>query len=309
MTLASDTLRMSPCDLCPRMCGANRLEGERGACGASGVLVVARAALHFWEEPPLSGASGSGTVFFANCPLKCAYCQNHVIANGDAGSIVSVERLAALCLDLQSQGALNVNFVTPTHYSLAIAQAVAIARRNGLTLPVVWNTSGYERVAAVRSLADTVDVWLADFKYSDAELGKRYSHVDDYPIVALAAIEEMAAVAGPPVMEGANGQERMSKGVIVRHLVLPGALEQSKQALALLHERLGDDVLYSIMNQYTPVMDEENARRLPELASRVSDEEYEELLDYADSIGMDGYFWQQGPASEESFIPDWDFEG
>lgn len=272
-------------------------------------MVVARAALHFWEEPPLSGEAGSGAVFFARCPLHCVYCQNADIAAGKAGKPVSVVRLSEICLELQAQGALNVNFVTPTHHSLAIRDAVRGARERGLGIPIVWNTSGYERVEVVGALAGTVDVWLADFKYADAVLAKRYSNAPDYPQVALQAIEAMATQAGRPQFDEVGGLPRMRKGVIVRHLMLPGALGQSKRAVKLLHERFGDAVLYSIMNQYTPVMPSSALGRFPELARRVPDDEYEELLDFADSLGIEDYFWQQGPAAEESFIPAWDCTG
>ena len=304
-----DTLRTSPCNLCPRLCGAKRDEGKRGLCGAADTLVVARAALHFWEEPPLSGEAGSGAVFFSYCPLRCVYCQNAQIAAGCAGLEIDVARLSEICLELQSQGALNVNFVTPTHYSLHIRAAVKIAREQGLRIPVVWNTSGYERVESISMLADTVDVYLADFKYADVALSERYSHAPDYPEVALAAIEEMVNRAGAPAFDEVDGMPRMTRGVIVRHLVLPGALEQSKRALQVLRDRFGDAVLYSIMNQYTPVMAPNVAARYPELDARVPDEEYEELLDYADTLGIEDYYWQEGPAAEESFIPAWDSTG
>ena len=307
-TVSAHILQTSPCNLCPRLCGARRDEGQVGACGAGPAVRVARAALHFWEEPPLSGEAGSGTVFFSHCPLQCVYCQNADIAAGRAGREIGVERLADICLELQEQGALNVNFVTPTHYSLAIREAVALARARGLHVPVVWNTSGYERAEAVQALAGTVDVWLADFKYADAQLAQRYSHEPDYPQVALAAIDEMAAL-GTPDFDEVDGLARMTKGVIVRHLVLPGALEQSKRALELLYGRFGDSVLYSVMNQYTPVISGQALARFPELGRRVSDAEYEELLDFADSLGMRDYFWQEGPAAEESFIPAWDGTG
>lgn len=303
-------LTIAPCNLCPRLCGANRLVGERGVCGASGEMLVARAALHFWEEPPLSGERGSGAVFFARCPLRCVYCQNFEISAGEAGAPVSVERLADICIELQEKGALNVNFVTPTHYSLQVRDAVVLARSRGLSLPVVWNTSGYERVETVRALADTVDVYLDDFKYADRELAARYSHAPDYPEVALAALDEMVAQVGAPAFDEVDGALRMTRGVVVRHLVLPGALEQSKDTLRLLYARYGDSVLYSVMNQYTPVIaDGPAAGRFPELCSCVPDEQYEELLDFADSLGMEDYFWQEGPAALESFIPAWDLEG
>lgn len=307
------------CDLCPRLCGADRAAGERGACGADDRLVVARAALHFWEEPPISGARGSGTVFFAYCPLRCVYCQNAVIAAGEAGEAVSVERLGAMCLELQEQGALNVNFVTPTHYAPEARAAVAWARARGLALPVVWNTSGYETVEAVRANAGTVDAYLTDFKYADAGLARRYSQAPDYPDVALAALEAMVDEAGAPAFDEVDDEPRLTGGVVVRHLMLPGALEDSKRVVRLVHERFGDAVLLSLMNQYTPVLadaadagDERAAAalgRCPELARRVPDEEYERLLDYADSLGVEDYFWQQGGAAEESFIPPFDLTG
>lgn len=304
------------------MCGAKRTSGQRGVCGASDEIVVARAALHFWEEPPISGESGSGTVFFSGCPLHCVYCQNRVIAAGGHGRAVSIERLAQICLELQAKGALNINFVTPTHYSLQICQAVAIAREQGLSLPIVWNTSGYERVEAVCELEGVVDVYLADFKYASGTLAERYSHAPDYGNVALAALDEMVAQVGTPRYEevsvlasGADGegcvtaQTRMMRGVIVRHLLLPGAVESSKEALQILFDRFGDSVLYSIMNQYTPVMPDSLCASFPELTSTVSNQEYEEVLDFADSLGMQDYFWQDGPAALESFIPAWDGEG
>lgn len=307
------------CDLCPRACGADRAAGERGACGADGRLVVARAALHFWEEPPISGERGSGTVFFAHCPLRCAYCQNAIIAAGEAGAEVSVERLGEMCLELQEQGALNVNFVTPTHYAPQARDAVGLARERGLVLPVVWNTSGYETVAAVRANAGTVDAYLTDFKYADAGLAARYSHAPDYPEVALAALEAMVEEAGRPTFDEVDGEPRLTGGVVVRHLMLPGALEDSKRVVRLVHERFGDAVLLSLMNQYTPVLAEaakagdvraaETLDRCPELARRVSDDEYELLLDYADELGIEDYFWQQSGTAEESFIPAFDLSG
>lgn len=248
-------------------------------------------------------------MFFSHCPLHCVYCQNADLAAGKAGRIIKVGRLADICLELQDQGALNINFVTPTHYSIDIAEAVKMAREQGLTVPVVWNTSGYERADVVRELANVVDVWLVDFKYADSSLAQRYSHAPDYPAVALKAIDTMVEVAGKPTFDEVGGLPRMTRGVIVRHLALPGSLAQSKQALALLWESFGASVKYSVMNQYTPVMPESTLERFPELSSRVTQVEYEELLDYADSLGMEDYFWQEGPAALESFIPAWDCTG
>lgn len=295
------------CRLCPRACGVNRAAGERGYCSAGAVPVVARAALHFWEEPPISGESGSGTIFFSHCSLKCCYCQNAQLAQGLAGREVSVGELAELCLELQAQGALNINFVTPTHYANSIAQAVGQARKAGLGIPVLWNTSGYELPEVIEALTGTVDAYLTDYKYADVRLAKRYSYAPDYPEVALAAIAKMVECAGPVRFRTQAGQACLAGGVVVRHLLLPGALEHSKRAIDMLFAEFGNDVRYSLMNQYTPVLSDEVAREYPELSASPSPEEYEQLLDYADSLGLEDYFWQQGDACQESFIPEWDF--
>ncbi len=307
------------CRLCPRACGADRAAGQRGLCGADDTLVVARAALHFWEEPPISGQAGSGTVFFAHCPLRCVYCQNAVIAQGRAGREVTVGRLAELCRGLEGQGALNVNLVTPTHYAPQARAAVALAREQGLGVPVVWNTGGYETPEAVRDNAGTVDVYLTDFKYADPRLGARYSQAPDYPAVALAALEAMVEQVGPPAFDEVDGMPRMRRGVVVRHLLLPGNLDDSKAVVALLQERFGSSVLLSLMNQYTPVVAAAAERgeglaratiaRCPELARPVRAEDYEALLDFADALGVEDYFWQEGGAGEESFIPPFDLTG
>lgn len=307
------------CDLCPRHCGVDRLAGEKGVCGAGSAMVVARAALHFWEEPVISGQRGSGTVFFGGCPLRCLYCQNAVIAQGRAGKEVSVRDVASMALDLERQGALNLNFVTPTHVAPLVRQAVRLARKEGCSLPVVWNTSGYETVESLRCNRGTVDVYLTDFKYASSALAKRYSFAPDYPEIALAALDAMVQEAGEPVFDEVDGFPRMVGGVIVRHLLLPGALDDSMVVVRMLHERYGRSVLVSLMNQYTPVLadraasgDGRAAKLLcdhPELACRVTAEEYERLLDYADSLGMEDYFWQDGETAQESFIPAFDLTG
>ena len=301
------------CDLCPRRCGANRAAGERGACGAAGDVLIARAALHFWEEPPISGSAGSGTVFFAHCPLRCSYCQNTVIAHGSLGYAVECVDLRDACLDLERQGALNVNFVTPTHYAPHVRAVVLAAREEGFSLPVVWNTGGYETVEAIRANADVVDVYLTDFKYADPALGVRYSSVSDYPQCALEALAAMIDEVGSPVYDKYRGDERMTRGVIVRHLLLPGHVDDSMRVVRMLHECFGDALRLSLMNQYTPVLataaqrgDARAARVLracPELAGRVEPDDYERLLDFADAIGVEDYYWQEGGACEESFIP------
>ena len=310
---ASDLRVLLPeaCDWCPRRCGADRAHGQRGFCGADGTLRIARAALHFWEEPCLSGERGSGTIFFSHCPLRCVYCQNAAIAAGEVGREITVQRLADICLELEAAGALNINMVTPTHYAAHIAAAVADARARGLALPVVYNTSGYETVEAVNAAAGTCDIWLTDFKYASPDVAAAYSHAPDYPQVACAALDAMVARIGDAAFDEVDGEPRMLRGVIVRHLILPGHLDDSMAVVRLLWERYGDAVTLSLMNQYTPVIspDAPAAKRHPDLLSRVPDEDYERLLDFADGLGITEYYWQDGPAAEESFIPAFDYTG
>ena len=294
------------CELCPRRCGADRAHGGRGVCGAGDALKLARAALHFWEEPPISGEAGSGAVFFSACPLKCVYCQNHEISTGGFGIEVPLERLTEIMLELPGQGALNINLVTATHWAHLLPRAIARARARGLTVPIVYNTSGYERVGAVRELGDLVDVWLTDFKYADAALGRALSHVPDYPDVAAAALAQMVAEVERRggVLFGADGI--MGRGVIVRHLVLPGHADDSCAVLDRIWAAVGD-VPISVMNQYTP-----NARMRAaggELARAVTDAEYERVLDHADDLGFTTMYWQEGGAVDESFVPAFDTTG
>lgn len=297
---------LSACELCPRRCRADRAAGERGVCGATDTLRLARAALHFWEEPPISGEAGSGTVFFSGCPLKCVYCQNHEISTGNFGIDVSPERLAQIMLELQDQGALNINLVTATHYAHLLPEAIAAARAQGLAIPIVYNTSGYERVEAVRELDDLVDIWLTDFKYADAGLGRALSHVPDYPSVAQSALIEMARQLERHGGGAARADGTWTRGIIVRHLVLPGHAEDSCRVLDLIWDAVGD-VPISVMNQYTP----NAAMRAAggELARAVTREEYECVLDHADDLGFTQMFWQEGGAVDESFTPPFDTTG
>lgn len=301
----------SACDWCPRRCGANRAAGEKGFCGADGTMRVARAALHFWEEPPLSGEAGSGAVFFSGCPLRCCFCQNAVIAADQVGKEISPGRLEEIFFELRDQGALNINLVTPTHYASLIARVAMHARRNGFDLPFVWNTSGYETVEALHAIAPVADVFLADFKYAHSELARKFSHAVDYPAVALDALDAMVEITGEPQFDEYHGQFRMTRGVVVRHLLLPGHVLESYAAVELLHKRYGEKVLLSLMNQYTPVLDASSvaARKYPELLRAPSSKEYEQLLDFADLLGIEDYFWQEGGAIDESFIPAFDFTG
>ena len=306
------------CALCPRRCGVNRAAGQRGVCGAADELRVARAALHEWEEPIISVGAGSGTVFFSGCPLRCVYCQNAEISTGFAGVDITLERLVEIFLELQNEKhAANINLVTPTHYAPWIVAGVEQARARGLRIPIVYNTSGYETAEAVRALAGVVDVYLVDFKYApdgESDAARSYSHAPDYHGEALAALDEMLSQVGEPTFGEhryiAEGEEAtdplMTRGIIVRHLVLPGRLDESRQVVRELWERYGNRVLYSFMSQYTPLRE---FPRFPELNRPTTADEYEALLDFADDLGMEDYFWQEGDAALESFIPLWNGEG
>ena len=294
------------CTLCPRNCGVDRENGEKGICGQTIEVKVARAALHFWEEPCISGKEGSGTVFFSGCSLHCVYCQNEAIANGTVGKVITTERLAEIFLELQEQGANNINLVTPGHFIPQIREALLEAKKHGLEIPIVYNTSSYENVEALKSLAGLIDIYLPDFKYMSSELSGKYSHASDYAKVAKSAIAEMVRQTGAPVFDE-NGEEGLlKKGTIVRHLTLPGCMEDSKKILKYLHDTYKEQIYISIMNQFTPL---ENVSKFPELKRKITDEEYEELINYAIDIGIEQGFIQEGETAEESFIPDFNCFG
>ncbi len=294
------------CDLCPRKCLVDRKKGEKGICGQTENLKVARAALHFWEEPCISGDAGSGAVFFSGCPLHCVFCQNENIANGTVGKEISVERLAEIFLELQEKGANNINLVTPGHFVPQITKALDLAKQEGLKLPIVYNTSSYETVETIKRLEGYVDIYLPDFKYMSPGLSKKYSHAPDYAEVAKAAIAEMVRQTGKAVFVNGDEDNLILRGTIVRHLTLPGCMEDSMQILKYLHETYGDMIYISIMNQFTPLS---NLEKYPELNRRITDEEYETLVDYAIEIGIENGFIQEGDTAEESFIPAFDCEG
>ena len=294
------------CDLCPRKCLVDRKKGEKGICGQTENLKVARAALHFWEEPCISGDAGSGAVFFSGCPLHCVFCQNENIANGTVGKEISLERLVDIFLELQEKGANNINLVTPGHFVPQIVKALDQAKKEGLTLPVVYNTSSYETVDTIRMLDGYVDIYLPDFKYMNPVLSKKYSHAPDYAQVAKAAIAEMVRQTGKAVFVNGDEDNLILRGTIVRHLTLPGCMEDSMQILKYLHETYGDTIYISIMNQFTPLS---NMEKYPELNRKITDEEYETLVDYAIEIGIENGFIQEGDTAEESFIPAFDCEG
>lgn len=296
---------LSDCTLCPRECHVNRNAGETGYCGQTGKLTAARAALHFWEEPCLSGTNGSGAVFFSGCNLGCVYCQNHEIAQGQFGREITVNRLSDIFLELQEKGAHNINLVTPAHFVPQIITALQTAKKQGLSIPVIYNTSAYEKTETLRMLEGLIDIYLPDLKYRDAALSGKYSHADDYFERAAAAIAEMVRQVGAPVF--ADGEDSlMRRGVIVRHLLLPGCGRDSRQLLRYLHETYKNDIYVSIMNQYTPLS---QVSDIPPLNRRVSAEEYRRIVDYAIRIGIENGFIQEGETATESFIPFFDYEG
>ncbi len=291
------------CRLCPRCCGAVRDRGEKGVCGTASDLILSRAALHYWEEPCISGTRGSGAVFFSGCPLHCVYCQNYEIAGG-RGKKISTERLTEIFLELQEKKAHNINLVTPTHYAPSIADALTQAKEKGLVIPVVYNCSGYESVSSLQKLEGLVDIYLTDYKYPDREGAERYSHAPDYPEIAMAALQEMVRQKSSCRFDE---EGMMTEGVIVRHLLLPGRVRAGKETARIIHETFGDQVYLSLMNQYTPFPRIE--QDYPELARKVTQREYQRLLEYALDLGVTSGFFQEGGTAEESFIPAFDGEG
>ena len=303
---------MEACRLCPRECDVNRLKGKKGFCGVGAKVMVARAALHMWEEPCISGKEGSGAVFFSGCVLHCVFCQNENIANGTAGKVISTERLGEIFLELQEKGANNINLVTPGQFVPQIIKAVELARNQNLKIPIVYNTSSYENVDTIRSLEGIVDIYLPDFKYMDPFLAAKYSHAPDYPQTAKAAIAEMVRQQPRPVFawEEKRGEDVpeeacegavMKRGVIVRQLLLPGCLKDARNIVRYLYETYQNKIYVSLMSQYTPL---EHVRDYPELAHRVSRRTYDRYVDAAIALGITQAFIQEPGVAKESFIPD-----
>ena len=295
------------CNLCPRHCGAQRNADKQGMCGATAKLHVARAALHFWEEPPISGKAGSGAIFFSGCPLRCIFCQNQQISQEGFGVPVSTARLAQMMVELQAQGALNINLVTPLHFAPHVHEAILLAKKAGMDLPIVCNTSGYESVQTLHAMADVIDIWLTDFKYSSPQLAGSLSKAPDYPVVATKALAEMASQLKAKGGRREDADGRMLRGIIVRHLVLPAHSDDSFAVLDRVWELCGNEVDISIMNQYTP-----NASCRASggnLAHGLSHDEYERVLNHSDELGFERLWWQQGGTVSESFIPAFDATG
>lgn len=291
------------CLLCPRKCGINRRTGQTGVCGVSSEIKVARAALHYWEEPCISGKRGSGAVFFSGCSLHCVFCQNREISDGKEGKVISKERLSDIFMELADKGANNINLITPGQYIPDIVWAVNDAKSRGMKLPIIYNTSGYENVTELKLLEGIVDVYLPDFKYMDSTLSARYSRAKDYPSVAKQALSEMVRQQPDVVIDDATGL--IQKGVIVRQLLLPGHVNDAKAVLKYLYDTYHDHVYISMMSQFTPIA----LKDYPEINRTVTRREYERLVDYALEIGITNAFIQEGDVAKDSFIPSFDCEG
>ena len=330
------------CVLCPRKCNIDRSDSSRGFCGEGDTMRISRAALHYWEEPCISGTQGSGTVFFTGCNLRCIFCQNAAISENGSGREVTPSELCDVFFDLKNQGAHNINLVTPSHFVPQIKEAIILAKERGFDLPFVYNSSAYETPETLRMLAGLIDVYLPDFKYMDAEMAANYSHAKDYPEIAKEAIAEMYRQVGEPVFAPSDsntpdctemlsetvpadanspdsGRDSRStsptliaRGLIVRHLVLPLGVKNACAVIDYLSETYGDRIYISVMSQYTPLYDvpgalsEAQKKRLapfPELHRKVTRREYNKVLNYCMEKGLNNVFIQEGDVASESFIP------
>lgn len=283
------------CMLCPRKCGINRYK-EKGICGANSKIKLAYYSLHMWEEPPISGKNGSGTIFFSNCNMKCIYCQNKKISIDGYGKYISMKKLEEIMLELQKKGAHNINLVTPTHYVPQIAFVLQKIKDKSLKIPVVYNTSSYECVGTLMMMRNLVDIYLADLRYYDDDLAIKYSKCRDYFENATMAIDEMYRQVGEIKI---NDKGMLEKGVVVRVLILPGHVDDSKKIIEYLYKTYGNDIFISIMNQYTPVW----KCKYSNLNRKVTEDEYNEVVNYAIDLGVVNAFVQEGEAADDSFIP------
>ena len=292
-----DVFNYSSCELCARKCGVDRTNGKIGFCKSTDIPKITRAALHFWEEPIISGTRGSGTIFFSGCSLGCVYCQNSRISRAAVGREISADELAEEMLRLESEGAHNINFVTPTHFAPSIAKSVKIARERGLSVPIVYNTGSYDTVKTIQNLDGIVNVYLPDLKYYRPESAEKLSFAKDYPTVAREAIAEMVRQQPKPVIKDGI----MRSGVIVRLLLLPSHVAEAKLSLKYLYNTYGDNIYISLMNQYTPMQG-----MMSPLDRTVTNSEYSELVSYAERLGVVNAFIQEGGTQKESFIPDFE---
>mgnify|MGYP002783070756 CR=1 FL=1 len=304
MNPSSNCLKMlDECRLCNRNCRVNRNNNDTGFCKASDKIKIARATLHLWEEPPISKGNGSGTVFFSYCNFNCVFCQNHEISQEFSGMEISIERLSEIFLELQEKGANNINLVTPTHYVPQIIEALKIAKKNGLIIPILYNTNSYDSLETIKSLNGLIDVYLPDFKYFNDKYAIKYSKVKNYALNATKIIDEMLNQVGIPKFDSDG---RITKGVIVRHLMLPGLLFDSKKVIDLLYNRYSDNIYISLMNQYVPMF---KACEYPEINKPLNPKHYDSLIDYALEIGVKNGFIQEDGTNNTSFVPSFNLEG
>lgn len=290
----TDTLKK--CTLCPRECRINRSK-ESGYCQASDKIKIARYSLHEWEEPCISKENGSGTIFFSYCNMQCVFCQNYKISKEHVGYEITIEEFANICLELQAMGAHNINLVTPTHYVPQIILGIQKARKKGLTIPIIYNSSGYEKKETIKSLKGIIDIYLPDFKYYNNDLAKKYSHSPNYRQYAIESLKEMINQVGTPIYDSKGV---LQKGVIVRHLCLPGETSDTKRILKYLFETYSDQIIISIMNQYTPVRN----CQFQNLNRTLTKQEYDKIIDFAWNLGIRNAFIQEGETQKNSFIPE-----
>ncbi len=291
------------CSLCPRNCNVNRLKGQVGFCKSSSNLNVARVSLHQWEEPCISGTKGSGTVFFSNCNLSCVFCQNHEISQEHIGKNVSIERLSKIFIEQEMRGAHNINLVTPTHFVPQIIEAIKLSKKDGLSIPILYNSNGYENIDTIKALSGHIDIYLPDLKYMNDKYAEKYSKVADYFKFASPAIDEMVLQHPKPIF---NTNGIMLKGVIIRHLMLPGLLFDSKKIVDYIYNKYGDNVYLSLMNQYTPMF---NSVRYPEINKPLNPKHYQSLVNYCQNLGFKNCFIQEDGTVKESFVPHFDLTG
>ena len=293
---------LDKCTICPHKCGINRNEGKIGRCKASEKIKIALYSTHNFEEPCISGENGSGTVFFSNCNLNCVYCQNYEISQQGKGKEITIEELAQIFLEQQSKKVENINLVTPTSYTFQIIEAIKIARKNGLKIPIVYNTNGYETVETIRNLDGYVDIYLPDLKYAENEKAYKYSKIENYFEIATNAIKEMVRQVGKPEFDE-NGI--MKKGVMIRHLVLPENVENSKKVLKWINDNLKDYVYISVMAQYFPTYKAKNDEKYKELNRKLTENEWKQIEDYIDFLGFENGFVQELGEHEEEYVPKW----
>lgn len=299
----NDKIYLEQCHMCPRDCTVNRNKTSLGVCNAGNEIKIARVSLHHWEEPPISGINGSGTVFFSNCNLKCVFCQNHEISQNGKGKEVSIQRLSDIFLEQQESGAHNINLVTPTHYALQIREALKISKEKGLHIPILYNSNGYESLNTLKALDGYIDVYLPDLKYCNDKYAIKYSKAPNYFKITSQAIKLMYSQVGS-VQFDENGM--IKKGVIIRHLMLPGLLFDSKKIIDFIFKNFGHDVYISLMNQYTPMY---KTSQFKEINKVLNPKLYDSLIDYCVSLGIKNAFIQDSGTNTEAFVPEFDLRG